>query len=162
MTLMLLIVGWVMLPIQPAHAAIRQIEEAPGQIVYQARRTLKDQHRDSWQLIAFNRIRPDGSTSFYLRLVGFPGTAEIDRSGPLTLTNSLNQTLTAADASQRIFTDADAPEPNVGQYDLQPIMAQLQPTLPWRLRLPMQSGEAVELSLPPAFVEEWQTIANYQ
>ena len=68
----------------PADAAIRQLEEAPGQFVYQSRATLPDQHGNTWQAIAFQRIRPDGSTVFALRLVGFPGIAEIDRERPLT------------------------------------------------------------------------------
>jgi hypothetical protein len=38
----------------------------------------KDQHGNTWQAIAFKRIRPDGQTSFDLRLVGFPGVADID------------------------------------------------------------------------------------
>jgi Protein of unknown function (DUF3122) len=70
---------------------------------------------DRLQAIAFKRILPDGKTSFYLRLVGFPGVAEIDRAQPLSLINSLGKQLTAADASSNIFTESAAPEPNVGQ-----------------------------------------------
>jgi hypothetical protein len=66
------LLGVGMLNLPSATAAIRQLEEAPGQIVYQARQTLKDQHGNSWQTIAFKRIRPNGKTSFELRLVGFP------------------------------------------------------------------------------------------
>ncbi|MCY7390087.1 MAG: DUF3122 domain-containing protein, partial [Leptolyngbyaceae cyanobacterium CAN_BIN12] len=32
------------LAIAPVQAAIRQLEEAPGQLVWQSRQTLKDQH----------------------------------------------------------------------------------------------------------------------
>jgi hypothetical protein len=162
MLLMALIISIVFLPMQPATAAIRQLEEAPGQMVYQARQTLKDQQGNRWQAIAFKRVRPDGATSFYLRLVGFPGTAAIDRTRALELTNSLGQMLSAPDASGQIFTDATAPEPTVGQYDLQPILPQLQATLPWRLSLPMRSGTAVELLVSPALIQEWQTLAAYQ
>ena len=95
-------------------AAIRQLEEAPGQMVYQSRQTLKDQHGNNWQAIAFKRIRADGETNFYLRLVDFPGVAKIDRSQPLTLTNSLGRTLTATEASSDIFTESATPEPNIG------------------------------------------------
>ena len=95
-------------------AAIRQLEEAPGQMVYQSRQTLKDQHGNNWQAIAFKRIRADGETNFYLRLVGFPGVAKIDRSQPLTLTNSLGRTLIATEASSDIFTESATPEPNIG------------------------------------------------
>ncbi|MBE9109219.1 DUF3122 domain-containing protein [Nodosilinea sp. LEGE 07298] len=143
-----------------AAAAIRQLEEAPGQVVYQSRQTLKDQHGNSWQAIAFKRILSDGSTSVALRLVGFPGVAAIDRSQPLTLTDSLGKTLTAADDSGQIFTDAAAPEPNVGQYDLQPILPQLQAEIPLRLTLPTMDGDTIVLKVPSALIAEWQTVAS--
>lgn len=143
-----------------AAAAIRQLEEAPGQVVYQSRQTLKDQHGNSWQAIAFKRIRPDGRTSFALRLVGFPGVANLDRSQPLTLTNSLGQTLTAADNSGQIFTDQATPEPNVGQYDLQPLLPHLRAEIPLRLTLPTVEGETIILNVPAGLVEEWQTVAS--
>jgi hypothetical protein len=147
---------------KPADAAIRQLEEAPGQVVYQARQTLTDQQGHSWQAIGFKRIRPDGNTSFYLRLVGFPGTVTIDRSQPLILSNSLGQTLTAADASSQIFTEAGSPEPHVGQYDLQPILSQLRPEIPLRLTLATTNHTAVILQAPPTLVQEWQALAGYE
>lgn len=143
-----------------AAAAIRQLEEAPGQRVYQSRQTLKDQHGNSWQAIAFKRIRPDATTTVALRLVGFPGVATIDRSQPLTLTSSLGQTLTAADASGQIFTDEAAPEPNVGQYDLQPLLPDLRAEIPLRLTLPTADGEAIILNVPTGLIQEWQTVVS--
>lgn len=143
-----------------AAAAIRQLEEAPGQLVYQSRQTLKDQHGNSWQAIAFKRIRPDGKTSFSLRLVGFPGMVEIDRAQPLSVTNSLGKTLTAADDSSHIFTESAVPEPHVGQYDLQPLLPQLQAEIPLKLTLPTIGDEAINLSVSPSFVQEWKTLAS--
>jgi hypothetical protein len=143
-----------------AFAAIRQLEEAPGQIVYQSRQTLKDQHNTSWQAIAFKRIHSDGSKSFYLRLVGFLGTAEIAHSQPLLLTNSMGQILNAMDASSQIFTDPSSPEPNVGQYDLQPILSQLRVELLWQLSVQTTHDETIILHVPSFFVQEWQTVAH--
>jgi hypothetical protein len=151
-----------MLDAPKASAAIRQLEEAPGQMVYQSRQTLTDRHGNSWQTVAFKRISPHGETSFELRLVGFPGVVEIDRSQPLTLTNSLGKTLTAADASSNIFTEAATPEPNVGQYDLQPLLPQLQTEIPLQLSMPTIGGEAVRLSVPSSLVEEWQTVSSHK
>lgn len=158
MTLVGLYVLDSMLYPPPALAAIRELEESPGQMVYQSRATLPDQYGNSWQAIAFKRIRPDVSTVLYLRLVGFPGVAEIDRTQPLTLTNALGQTLLAEDASQTMFTDATAPEANVGQYDLAPIVSNLSAVIPWQLSLPTLGSETVELSVPPTLVQEWQTL----
>lgn len=144
-----------------AAAAIRQREEAPGQMVYQSRQTLKDQYGNTWQAIAFKGIHADGDSRFNLRLVGFPGVVEIDRTQPLTLTNSLGDTLVAADASSDLFTQQDHPEPNVGQYDLQPLLPQLQAEIPLKLSLPVLKGTTIRLSVPPSLIQEWQTVASH-
>lgn len=157
-----ILLGLGILPTPSAMAAIRQLEEAPGQVVYQSRQTLQDQHGNHWQTVAFKRIRLDGQTSFELRLIGFPGVVDLDRAQPLTLTNSLGTTLTAADVSSTILADAAQPQPHVGQYDLQPLLPQLQPEIPWKLSLPTIGGEAVSLPVSPLLVEEWQTVANYE
>jgi Protein of unknown function (DUF3122) len=141
-----------------AAAAIQQLEEAPGQVIYQSRRSLKDQHGNHWQTIAFKRTHPDGKTSFELRLVGFPGVVEIDRTQPLTLTNSLGTTLFAADTSRDIFKE-NRPESNVGQYNLQPLLP-LPAEIPLKLTLSTLNSEAVRLSIPPALVKEWQVVAE--
>lgn len=154
-------IGLGLLTTPSAAAAIRQLEEAPGQMVYQSRQTLKDQYRNSWQAIAFKRIRPDGTSSFSLRLVGFPGMVAIDRAQPLMLSNSLGKTLTAADDSSNIFSESAVPEPNVGQYDLQLLLPQLRPEILLKLTLPTIGGEGIKLSIPPSLVQEWQTVANY-
>ena len=39
----------------------------------------------------------------YLRLVGFPGTTNLDHSQPLTLIDSMGNTFTAADVSPDMF-----------------------------------------------------------
>jgi hypothetical protein len=66
------------------------------------------------------------------------------------------------DVSSHIFTEATNPESNVGQYDLQPLLPQLQMGIPLRLTLPTISGETVSLSISPLLIEEWQTVANYE
>lgn len=153
------LIGLGVLDTPSASAAIRQLEEAPNQMVYQSRQSLKDQYGNTWQTVAFKRSRPDGNSSFELRLVGFLNLVEIDHGQPLTLTNSLGKNLMAADTSSRIFKEE--PQGNVGQYDLQPLLAELQAEIPLKISLPMIKGEAISLSVPPALVAEWQTVANY-
>jgi hypothetical protein len=143
----------------PAAAIVRQQEETPGQMLYQSRQTLRDKDGKTWQAIAFKRVHPNGTTSFSLRLVGFPGAVVLDRDQPLTLTSSLGKTLIATDISQQIFTDT-APEPHIGQYDLQPILSQLQPEIPWILELPIVDRSTVKLLVPSWVVQEWQTVAG--
>lgn len=148
--------------VRPVQAAIRQLEEAPGQVVYQSRQTLKDQQGNIWQAIAFKRVKPDGTAGIYLRLVAFPGVAEVDHTRPLKLINSLGKTWTANDASQQIFTDAAHPEPNVAQYDLQPILIQLDPAGPFRLEVPRPDQASTTLNISPALIEEWRSLLEYE
>jgi hypothetical protein len=142
-------------------AAIRQLEEAPGQMVYQSRQNLKDQQENTWQAIAFKRTSPDNKVSIYLRLVGFPGVAEIDPAQSLSLTNSLGKTLTASYDLDNILIDSAVPKTNIGQYDLEPILTQLQASIPLKLTLSTIQGETVNLSIPSTLIEEWLTLAKY-
>ncbi len=146
--------------ITPAQAALRQLEEAPGQVVYQSRQTLKDQQGKSWQAIAFKRLRPDDTDVIYLRLVGFPGTAELDHSQPLVLTDSMGKTLTAADISQEMFADETQIKSDVGQYDLQPILMQLASAIPLRLILPTLDQSEIILNVSPEMVGEWRSLTE--
>ena len=154
--------GLVILHPPVARAAIRQLEEAPGQMVYQSRQNLKDQQGNTWQAIAFKRISPDNKVSIYLRLVGFPGVAEIDPTQPIFLTNSLGKTLTANYDLDNILIDPAVPKTNIGQYDLEPVLTQLQASIPLKLTLPTIQGEAIRLSIPPTLIEEWKSLASYQ
>lgn len=160
MTLMSWCLFCMMLPSPDATAAIHQLEEAPGQVVYQSRQALKDQTGDRWQLIAFNRIRPNGRTSMELRIVGFPGTAQIDRGRSLLITPTLGPALTAPDTSSSAFSDNTSPQPYIGQYDIQDALPQLQPAIPVRLTLPLLDSSDRILPLSPKLIQEWQTLAD--
>lgn len=146
----------------PALATVQRIVEAPGRVVYQTHESLKDQIGHTWQVVAFKRLWPDGTTSLDLRLVGFPGTVAIDRTQPLTLTSVVGPTLTAPDSSAEILTPTDTLEPYVGQYNLAPILADLRPELPWQVNLQVLEGPAIRLPIPPLAVQEWQSLALAQ
>jgi len=159
------ILVWAMtinVAIAPAQAVLRQLEEAPGQIVYQSRQTLKDRQGNSWQAIAFKRIRPNDTDVIYLRLVGFPGTAAIDHSQPLILTNLMGKTLTAADVSQEMFTDKTQIKPDVGQYDLQPILMQLESAIPLQLTLSTLDQSEIILNVSADMIGEWRSLTAQQ
>jgi hypothetical protein len=165
-TFILGILVWALtinLAIAPAQATLRQLEEAPGQTVYQSevyqsRQTLKDQQGGSWQAIAFQRTHPDRTATMYLRLAGFPGTANLDHSRPLTLIDSMGKTFTAADVSHDMFMDQTQMEPDVGEYDLQPILMQLESAIPLRLILPTLDQSEITLNVSPDVVEEWRSL----
>ncbi|WP_204150113.1 DUF3122 domain-containing protein [Leptolyngbya sp. CCY15150] len=153
------------LAIAPAQAITRQLEEAPGQKVYQSevyqsRQTLKDQQGNSWQAIAFKRTHPEHVATMYLRLVGFPGTANIDHSQPLTLIDSMGKTFTAADVSQDMFMDQAQVGTDAGEYNLQPILMQLESAIPLRLVLPTLDQSKIILNVSPDVVEEWRSLTD--
>jgi Protein of unknown function (DUF3122) len=143
----------------PAFATVTQIEEAPGQMLYQSRQNLHDRTGKSWQVVAFKRVRPDGSEMVSLRLVGFLGAVELDHTKSLTLTTSMGQTLTAKDVTNEISQDS-ATLANVGEYDIQPVLPQLHSEIPLELTLPMLTGGAIELQIPSIAIQEWQTIGD--
>ena len=160
---LVIFLGWGIINPPVALAAIRQLEEAPGQMVYQSRQNLKDQQGNTWQAIAFKRINPDNKVSVSLRLVGFPGVAEIDPAQPIFLTSSLGKSFTAIYDSGNILIDpASAPKTNIGQYYIEPLLPQLQAKTPLKLTLPTIQGEAIRLSIPPTLIEEWKSLASYQ
>jgi hypothetical protein len=151
------------LSVSPAQAVVRHLEEEPGAAVYQSeiyksRQLLQDQQGGNWQAIAFERILPDHQNSIYLRLVAFPGTANIDHSKPLIITNWMSETLTAVDVSTDMFMDGIKMAPDVGEYNLQPILMQLESAVPLRLILPTLDQQEIILNVSPFVVEEWRSL----
>ncbi|KAI9135647.1 DUF3122 domain-containing protein [Acaryochloris sp. CCMEE 5410] len=143
----------------PAAAMITQQEESTNQMLYQSRQTLKDRNGMSWQAIAFKRIRPNGAVTLNLRLVGFPGEVELEHPHLLAIATSMGQTFTAVDVSQEIDTGTPT-SPNIGQYNLQPILPQLSDVVPVQLSLPTTDGSVVALDISPEAIQEWHTVAT--
>jgi Protein of unknown function (DUF3122) len=136
--------------VSPAAAEIRQFHESPGKMLYKSQWTLRDQDGKAWQAIAF-QVRQSAPQPFaiQLRLVGFPGSVVLESDQPLSL-DDRQQFLTAAPIE---FTTP----PEVGQFDLQPILLQFNPKTPLYLTLAATDG-TVELKVPPFLVEEWQSL----
>ncbi len=159
---LLLLFGLGLLAVPPAAAKIHFMEEAPGQMIYQSQQSLRDADGHTWQAIAFKRIDAnDRPAAVYLRLVGFPGVVDLDHTQPLTLIPSLGDTLITPDVSSQIFAD-NPPGPNVGQYDLQSILPQLETAIPLTLSLTTIQGDPVEISVAPPVLEEWKIIFSCQ
>ncbi len=154
---LLLLTVWLVFP-ATAQAEIRRLEEAPGQMLYQTRASIRDQFGNRWQAIAFKRHKADDSEFVGLRLVAFPGSVAIDRSQPLRISDPLGRTLTLPDASAKIFTDAAQPEPYVGQYDLGVALASLEPAVPLEIEVPTVNDDPIMLVVSPAIVQDWREL----
>ena len=138
---------------QPALASIRQMEEAPGQMLIQSRHTLKDEKGDSWQVVLFQRTKADDSSIIHLRLVDFPGLADFAHPQPLKITTNRGNLFQAED----MFAEK-SPAANVGEFDVQNVISKL-PVSKLNLSLAMKNDRSVNLSIPPEVVLEWQSIA---
>jgi hypothetical protein len=139
--------------ITPATAAIRQIEEAPGQILSQSRQTLEDKAGNAWQVVFFKQTKTKQPSTINLRLVGFPGAIAFIHPKDLAINIRPGMTLMAAD----VFAEK-SPAPNVGQYDFNKIAAQWQSNSFWELELPVTGEEKLELRIPYFVIQEWQSI----
>ncbi|MFM7424888.1 MAG: DUF3122 domain-containing protein [Elainella sp.] len=157
---LLLVLGWVWLSwATPAEAALLYTADTSGSVIVQSRRSLRDQNRYSWQVIAFKPIGADTREGpLALRLVGFPGAVELRRE-PARLTAPDQPELEArlADLSSQI--PLNSPQPHVGQYDLGTALTQLPANLRLQLQVATRS-RPVQLAVSPALLEEWQTVAN--
>lgn len=151
---LLLFIGLDNFTVQPAFASIRQMEEAPGQILVQSRHTLKDNRGNAWQVVLFKRTKADGSSTIHLRLVDFPGLADFAHPQSLTITTDRLDSFKAED----VFAEK-APAANVGEFDLQSVLSQL-PVTKLNLSLTMKGDRYTKLSVPPEVVLEWQSIAT--
>jgi hypothetical protein len=138
---------------QPALASVRQMEEAPGQILIQSRHTLEDNQGDTWQVVLFKRTKADGSSMIHLRLVDFPGLADFAHPQALTITTNKGDSFKAED----VFAE-QAPAANVGEFDVQNILTQL-PVTKLNLSLAMKGDNSPQLSIPSEVVLEWQSVA---
>jgi len=139
---------------QLAVAAIRQQQEAPGQILYQSRHTLRDKTGNSWQVVLFKRAKLDNLDEVSLRLVGFPGVVEITHPQPLQITTNTGEFFQAED----MFFQ-NSPAPNVGQYNFQEVLTSLPKAVPLNLSLEINDNQSIQLRVPGVVVLEWQTVA---
>jgi hypothetical protein len=144
-----------------AAAEVRQFQNAPGQMLYKSQWTLRDQFGKTWQAIAFQRSQANEPLTIGLRLVGFPGSVDLDLTQPLTLSDRLGQYWQAEPLMQPAFFNFST-QNNVNQFDLQPILLQFQPQVPLHLTLATVTGDAIELRVPPFLVEEWQKLIDRQ
>ncbi len=149
---LLILIGLDNFTTQPALASIRQMEEAPGQVLIQSRHTLKDNQGDSWQVVLFKRTKADDSSIIHLRLVDFPGLADFAHPQPLQITTNKGDSFAAED----VFVE-QAPAANVGEFDVQNVLPQL-PTTRLNLSLAMKGSSSIALSIPPEVVLEWQSV----
>ena len=147
---LVLLLGQLAFTQEPATAVLRQHQDEPGVMRYHSQQSLLDTSGNAWQVVLFKQITPGQPIRFNLRLVGFPGIAELTHPQPLEISTASGQVLTAAD----VFGE-ESPAPNVGQYNFTEVLSKLQ-TGSLTLSVPLKSKETLCLKIPESLVTEWQ------
>lgn len=136
-----------------AIAAVHTYPESSVQVMHRSQQSLRDAQDQAWQAVLFKRTKQGEIDSLHLRLVGFPGRAELRHPQALRMTTGNGEVFTAPDVSDQ------APElVNVGEYDFLEVMTLLEQDPPMRLSLPLRSGHEVDLLVPPFVVREWHQV----
>ncbi len=141
--------------VNSANALIREIEEAPTQIVYQAKHTLRDDKGKSWQVVFYKRFTSGEVNTINLRLVGFPGRVEFSHPQPLKISYSQNKISLARDN----FAEK-APAPNVGEYQFPEVLLDLKTNSAVFLSLPLKTNQPARIKIPLPVLLEWQEVIN--
>lgn len=141
---------------QPATALLQDYHDLSTNLnQYKSQHKLQDKLGYTWQVVLFKEFKPDRSAIVNLRLVGFPGIAEILHPNSLEIIAASGKVLTAAD----VFATA-SPAPNVGQYNLTEIINKLSPNESLTITIPLANQEKLSLQIPAAVVLEWQWLVK--
>ncbi|MCF4965968.1 hypothetical protein CV014_02090 [Nostoc sp. CMAA1605] len=135
-------------------ASIEKRETASAETLYRSQTRLADQLGKTWQVVLFKQVYPGQGQTLNLRLVGFPGSAELIHPQPLKITTATGKVFKAAD----VFLE-EAPAPTIGQYDFQDILSKL-PTEPLVLSIPQPGDRSIDINVPHFILQEWQRVMS--
>ena len=139
----------------PAWALIHaHPDETTATGVVRSLESLRDLDYQSWQVVASREGPPRQKAPITLRIVGYPGRVRLDHPTPL-LVSSGRRHWELADttlSSPKLAGDGRAA---AAEFDLSPLLSDLETNRPLRLELP---GVFTELPVPPYVVEEWRSL----
>lgn len=150
----LIFLGLANLSSEKVIAAVTQIGKPPEETIYRSQVKLDDQSGKVWQVVLFKQVYSEQPSNINLRVVGFPGSAELIHPQPLRITTNTGKLWNAND----IFLDA-APAPTVGQYDFTEILPQLPPES-LTLSIPISGQKFINIAVPIHVVKEWQSLIS--
>ena len=149
---LILTVSFSLTPL-PATALLRQHHETENVLRYHAQDSLKDRDGNTWQVLLFPDSLQTSSTNYYLRLVGFPGVNSFLHPQSLEIITNQGKVLTATDSYPE-----SAPAPNVGQYNLTPLVGQIPSKGSLKLSVPLKYDRELALKIPSEVLAEWQLL----
>ncbi len=149
--LLTLLLGWALGPgAGLAAALVHAHPDDNGLPVVRSLESLRDLDDQSWQVVAYRQGPPGGPLR--LRIVGYPGKVRLDHPTPLEVSSGRRHwQLTDVTLSSPVLVgDSRAA---AAEFDLAPLLDDLQKNRPLRMRLPRVFSE---LAVPPYVVEEWR------
>jgi Protein of unknown function (DUF3122) len=138
----------------PLLALLQISPEETGTGLVRSLESLRDLDYQSWQVVAYREGAPGTQAPLILRIVSYPGRLRFDHPEPL-LVRSGRRLWSLSDitlSSPKLAADSRAA---AAEFDLTPLVAELQNDRPLRLELP---GVFVELPVPPYVVAEWRRL----
>jgi hypothetical protein len=142
-----------------ASPAVALLQASPGETgtgLVRSLESLRDLDYQSWQVVAYRQGAAAETAPVTLRIVGYPGRVRLDHPTPL-LVRSGRRLWELADITLANPKLASDPRAAAAEFDLTPLLADLQKNRPLRLELP---GVFVELPIPPYVVEEWRSLPS--
>ncbi len=116
--------------------------------------SLKDLDYQTWQIIVYPSLKD--SKKLTLRIVGYPGSLRIDHPTNL-IVNAGRKTWDLKDITKNGKTNVEILNDSAAEFDISPLISELNKNRPLRLRLP---GLINELPIPPYLVSEWRSLAK--
>jgi len=138
----------------PALAQVHAHPDAEGTPVVRSLESLRDLDDQSWQVVAYREGPPGGPLR--LRIVGYPGKVRLDHPTALEVRSGRLRW----DLEDVTLTSAALARDNraaAAEFDLAPLLADLDRDRPLRLRLARVFSE---LAVPPYVVAEWRSLPD--
>jgi len=139
----------------PAWALIHaHPDETTATGVVRSLESLRDLDYQSWQVVAYREGAPRPEAPITLRIVSYPGRVRLDHPTPLLVTSGrrLWELADTTLSSPKLAGDGRAA---AAEFDLTPLLSDLETNRPLRLELP---GVFTELPVPPYVVEQWRSL----
>jgi len=155
MVITLLSLGLFPLTASPAWALIHaHPDETTATGVVRSLESLRDLDYQSWQVVAYREGPPRQNAAITLRIVSYPGRVRLDHPTPLLVTGGrrLWELADTTLSSPKLAGDGRAA---AAEFDLTPLLTDLENNRPLRLELP---GVFTELPVPPYVVKEWRSL----
>lgn len=155
LVLTLMLMGLWAAPV--ALAKVQFLKEA-DRWLYQSQQVLTDTRGYPWDVTLLKPMEKE-KQGIFLWFATQSDSVQLDAAQPLGIETGSGKQLSASNLTPQYFM-GELPDPNVGQYDIAPVLPQLQQETSLTLKLPTQTGESVTLLVPTDVLDEWLNVGT--